>query len=679
LRWNDKVTVVKGVGPKMAEKLARLDIKTVGDLVSFYPRRYQDWSHITPMDEVEIDKEAAVYGRVVDMREVHPRRFMTILNVLLTDGRGAVMLVYFNQPWKKEQFRKGSEILAYGRVEYQYGKYQIGNAEIEEVSEEDLPHFQKLVPVYPLTEGIRLSQMQRMVQFALNHLEGIEENLPLSIRESRHLMGRMEAIRCIHTPKNWAEQKAARHRLAYEELFFMQAGICLLRRKREEGHVGIKCAPSGKLVQDILSRLPFALTDGQKRAFADIESDMEGLVPMSRLVQGDVGSGKTAVAALALAKIVENGYQGALMVPTEVLAVQHFKGFSRLFEGTPVRLALLTGQVRGKEKEDILTRLKEGEIDIIIGTHALIEDNVQFAHLGLVITDEQHRFGVKQRAALETKGEEMPHTLVMTATPIPRTMALSVYGDLDVSIIRGLPPGRQPVGTYAIGRSLLPRVYRFMAKEMTAGHQVYVVCPLVEKSEKADLAAAKSVYENLQQNVFPKFHVGLVHGRMKGKEKEDVMNAFARGEIQLLVATSVIEVGVNVPNATIMFVYGADRFGLSQLHQLRGRVGRGKAKSYCILYTDNNSDITRIRMQLMEQIQDGFLLSEKDLLLRGSGEFFGVNQHGMDDLRAADIVRDLPILEEAREDAQQCVNKGMDFREELSHRFRGEFFRRIYH
>lgn len=678
MKLTDAVTRLKGVGPKMAEKLARLGIATVGDLLNFYPRRYQDWTKITPMEELTFDSEAAVYGEVVDVKEARPRPRLSILTIVITDGTGAVNLVYFNQPWKREEFARGQHVLAYGRAEYQYRKIQMNSADTEAVEPAELAGFQKLVPVYPLTEGLKLSRMQELIRQALAQTEDLTENLPARVLREEHLMDRRAAVSAIHFPKSWEEQKAARRRLAFEELFFMQAGIALLRQKRQQGMAGIKCAPSGKLVAAALRHLPFRLTEGQRRAFADIEDDMEGLVPMQRLVQGDVGSGKTAVAALAIAKMTENGYQSALMVPTEVLAQQHYQTLTGFYEGLPIRTALLTGRAKATERKQILEDLAAGTIDLLIGTHALIEDDVVFARLGLVITDEQHRFGVKQREALETKGES-PHTLIMTATPIPRTMALSVYGDLDVSSIRGMPPGRHPVKTYAVGRDLLARVYRFMAREMDAGHQVYVVCPLVAESEKQDLAAAEKVYRELREKEFPRCRCGMVHGRMKEKEKEEVMEDFRTGRVQLLVATSVIEVGVNVPNATIMFVYGADRFGLSQLHQLRGRVGRGSAQSYCILYTESRSETTRLRMELMTQIQDGFLLAEKDLLLRGAGEFFGYHQHGMPDLRAADILRDLPLLEEARRAARREVAAGLDCRDELARRFGGKFFERIYH
>lgn len=661
----------------MKENLRRLGISTVEDLLNFFPRRYQDWTRVTKMEDAHYGEEQVLYGRILEVKEIHPRMRMSILRVTISDGTGTAVLTYFNQPWKKNEFAVNRHVLAFGKPEYDYGHLTVQNAETEFAEPSELPSLQKLVPVYPLTEGIKISRMRAMISYALDHTEDITENLPAEVILREHLMGRLRAYRAMHNPPDWKTQQEARRRMAYEELFFMQAGILLLRKKREKDVSAIKCAPSGKMVEAVLKNLPFRLTAGQQQAFRDIEDDMEGVVPMNRLVQGDVGSGKTVVAALALAKIAENGYQGALMAPTEVLAGQHYQTLQELYRGLPLRIAYLSGNTKAKERKEILKGLADGSVQILIGTHALIQEDVIFAYLGLVITDEQHRFGVKQRKALETKGAS-PHILVMTATPIPRTMALSVYGDLDISAIRGMPPGRSPVKTYGIDGSYLQRVYNFMGREMEAGHQVYVVCPLVEKSEKQDLASAVAVYEDLRDRVFPRFSVGLVHGRMKNDEKEKVMNDFRDGKIQLLVATSVIEVGVNVPNATIMFVYGADRFGLSQLHQLRGRVGRGKSQSYCILYTDNQNEITRLRIRLMCEIHDGFLLSEKDLLLRGSGEFFGYHQHGMPDLRVTDIIRDLPLLESARKEAGRAVSRGIDFRAELQHRFGGAFFKRIF-
>lgn len=677
MKISDKVTVVKGIGKRMEEKLQRLGINTVEDLISFYPRKYQDWTRITPMDALEVDKEVVVYGKIIDIRETKLRSRLSLITIVISDGQGAINLNYFNQPWKKQSFEKSQWVLAYGKVEYQYTKYQISNAEVEMVSPREIKSFQKLVPVYPLTEGIRLVQMQKFIVNALENVSGLVEDLPEQVLIKYHLMGRKQAIKSMHFPKDWGLYRQARYRLAFEELFFMQVGIWLLRKKRESYGIGIKCEPSKELVRKIIRSLPFTLTQDQKKAFMDIENDMEALVPMHRLIQGDVGSGKTIVAALALAKIIENGYQGALMAPTEILAQQHFQTFSFLFKNSGIQIELLTGQTKAAEKKKILENVVNGDTDILLGTHALLQEQVVFSNLGLVVTDEQHRFGVKQRQRLETKGVS-PHILVMTATPIPRTMALSVYGDLDVSSIRELPKGRESVSTYAIANDMLQRVYNFMKKEMQVGHQVYIVCPLVEESEKADLAAAVSVYEELKSHQFSSFRLGLVHGRMKSQDKECIMQDFVNGKIQLLVATSVIEVGINVPNATIMFVYGAERFGLSQLHQLRGRVGRGHSKSYCILYTNNNNDIVQFRMKLMTSIQDGFTLAEKDLLLRGSGEFFGTRQHGIPDFKVANVVKDLPILEKAREAARYSVEAGEDFRQELKNRYK-TLFTEIYH
>lgn len=678
MNLSDSVSMVRGVGKKAEEKLRRLGIETIEDLISFYPREYQDWSHVIRMDELSIGDNQMVYGKVIDIKEIFPRRGLSLLTVVISDGMGAVNLVFFNQPWKKNEFFSGMYTAAYGKVEYAYRKWQMNGPETAAAAPDHLKDIQRWIPLYPLTEGIRMGQMRKLIQNALDQIGTIEENLPESVLSHCHLMDRNQAVRMMHQPRSMEMQKKARYRLAFEELFFLQTGVLTLRRQREAGVRGIKCAPSGTLVKAVRSRLPFTMTKGQKQAFLDIESDMEGLHPMQRMIQGEVGSGKTAVAALALAKIAENGYQGALMVPTEVLAEQHEKTLTDLFAGLPVSAALLTGRTKNADRQQILEKLRAGKIQILIGTHALLEEKVVFQALGLVITDEQHRFGVRQRMALETKGQ-YPHVLVMTATPIPRTMALSVYGDLDVSVIRGLPEGRKTVKTYAVGSTMLARVYGFMKKEMDQGHQVYVVCPLIEQSEKQDLQAAVSEYEYLRTSVFPDYSCGLVHGRMKGQEKAAVMEQFQSGRIQLLVATSVIEVGINVPAATVMFIYGADRFGLSQLHQLRGRVGRGAAQSYCILYTDSDNENTRLRMSLMTQIHDGFLLAEKDLMLRGSGEFFGYHQHGLPDLKVADIIQDLPVLEQARRAAALCLQRGDDFTPELQRRFGHTFFEILYH
>lgn len=655
MKLSDSVKYVKGVGPKMAERLEHLGIRTVEDLISFYPRRYQDWTQITKMEDLVSGEESVIYGRILDVKEIHPRRGLSILNVTMTDGTGAVTLTYFNQPWKKDEFSRGLNVLAYGRAEYGYGKIQMGNAETEAVTPEELPSFQKLVPIYPLTEGIKINRMRQMIQEALDRVEDLDENLPLETVRKEHLMERAEAIRVMHNPENETMRQAARKRMAFEELFFMQAGLLLLKRKREKGASSVKCAPSGKLVRAVLKNFPFELTDGQKLAFRDIEDDMEGLVPMQRLVQGDVGSGKTAVAALALAKIVENGYQGALMVPTEVLAGQHYETFQQFYKGLPICVAYLSGQTKTSERNEILEKLAKGEIDVLIGTHALIEKDVIFAHLGLVITDEQHRFGVEQRAALVRKGEQ-PHTLVMSATPIPRTLALLVYGDLDVSIIDELPPGRQPVQTVCVDERYRARLNAFIDKLIGEGRQVFVVCPKVEETDDvpSDLKSAEE-HAQVLQRTFPQHRVACIHGRMKAKDKDACMAAFAAGETDILVSTTVIEVGVDVPNAALMIIENAERFGLSQLHQLRGRIGRGPFQSYCVLVSDAHTDEARARLKVLCDTADGFQIAEADLRQRGPGDFFGNRQHGLPALHIADLGTNMTAVNDARDAARTVL------------------------
>ena len=486
----------------------------------------------------------------------------------------------------------------------------------------------------------------------------------------------------MHFPDSSERYEEARHQLAYEELFVMQSGLALLRNK-EQCHKGPKMGPNGDLMAQCIENLPFSLTGDQQRALEDIRIDMEDERPMQRLLQGDVGSGKTVVATLSLLKAIENGYQGALMAPTEILAAQHYEGITEVCRNLGITIELLTGSTTKKEKERIYEGLADGSINMIIGTHTLIQEGVNFHNLGLVIIDEQHRFGVEQRARLQQKGT-YPHVLIMTATPIPRTMTLSVYGDLAVSLIKEMPPGRKPVKTYAVDSSYKERLRNFFGKEMAEGRQVYVVCPLVEESEKLDLQAAEELYLELKEYFYKAYEVGLVHGRMKPSEKDEVMNAFHKGEISLLVSTTVIEVGVNVPNATIMCIEGAERFGLSQLHQLRGRVGRGSHQSYCILVSDSKNDVSQERLKLMEQTQDGFELAEQDLLLRGSGQLFGLAQSGLPDLRVANIIKDIEILVQARKDVLDFASHhGMEklesvMKEELEKRFGEKFLRILY-
>ena len=677
MELQDSIGVIKGIGPKMKQRLAGIGIVTVGDLLHYFPREYRDFSTVKAMRELTDGTDVTVSGSVVRVTERRVRARMTILTVDVSDGTGTVELVYFNQAWRRTQFAEGRRLLIRGRTKAAYGRMQIVNAEVTPVAA-DMTAEGTLRPVYPLTEGVRAGALEGWIRTALMAVPTIPETLPEAVRRTRGYGDKRTALRQMHQPDDAAALAAAREALAFDELFYLQLGLLRWRAVQRRGVAGIKCAPNSALVRAVYEHFPFTLTRDQLRAAADIADDMEEAVPMRRLLQGDVGSGKTAVAALALAKIVENGYQAALMAPTEILAVQHVETLREWFRDTPIRVTLLTGRLGAAARREALAAIAAQETDVVVGTHALIESEVEFAALGLVITDEQHRFGVKQRMRLERKGAHA-HTLVMTATPIPRTMALSVYGDLDSSLIRELPPGRQPIRTYVARRSQEERIFRFFAKEMEQGHQVYVVCPLIAESEASDLNAALDMHARLKRR-FPSYGVGLVYGSMPGAEKEAAMSRFAGGEDRLLVATSVVEVGVNVPQATVMYIDAAERFGLSQLHQLRGRVGRGDQQSYCILMYNGNSEQAALRLKWMTETQDGFVLAERDLLLRGAGELFGYRQHGWPDLRVADPVRDLALLLAARRAAAQYADDpSPTLVAELERRFGHDLWERVYH
>lgn len=658
---NMPVQYLKGIGPARARDLARQGISTVRDLIERVPRAYRDYSQFKHIAQAQAGQQESLMGTVVMVQDQKVRGRLQLTKVIISDGSGTAAGVWFNQPWQAKRFPVGTKVVFAGTVERRGAQIQITNPEweiIDEESSSDPLHAGRIVPVYPLTGSLNPRDVRRAVHFALQsaaHL--MPDTVPEAVRQRQGLMPLAEAWRAIHFPDSEAQKERARTTLAFEELFVLQVGLALVRRQTVVEQAGIAHGPDGEISRRLRASLPFRLTAAQERVIRQVAADMESPRPMNRLIQGDVGSGKTMVAVAALAKAVDSGHQGVLMAPTEILAEQHYLNLRRIFGPLGVEVVLVTGSLTKKEREANLGLLQMGTAHIAVGTHALIEDRVVFKDLSLVITDEQHRFGVRQRARLQQKGEVMPDTLVMTATPIPRTLALTLYGDLDVSVIDELPPGRRPVGTYWRPESARRQVYdHLMRTEVPAGRQGYVVCPLVEESDKLQAQAATEWYERLREQ-YPDVRMGLLHGRMRPAEKEAVMEAFRAGEIQVLVTTTVIEVGVDVPNASMMIIEGADRFGLAQLHQLRGRVGRGSHQSYCVLIADPKTQEARERMMILQKYSDGFALAEKDLELRGPGEFFGTRQHGMPDLKVANPVADLAILERARAEAARLVEE----------------------
>lgn len=688
MELSDDIEVLKGVGPKKAQQLHGLGLCSLFDLLTHFPRSYEDQSSITPIGRLEAGERATVAGVITGLQEKRAgRRGMVILTATISDGTGFLQLTWFNQKFLKQKLKTGRRIFASGRTAYAYGGQgqlamsQMTSFEIVEDEGADMEAKCGILPVYSAGENVKQSMLRALTEQLLGLAEAgelaVPEVIPEGVRQQYGLLPRLQACRQIHYPEDRQQVEKARYRLAFEELYLIQYGLMLLKKRRQERQQGIRFASCGSLTGGVLSSLPFRLTDDQQNAWQDICNDMERPVPMRRLVQGDVGSGKTVIAMLALVKAVENGFQGAMMAPTEILARQHFESFSGSLEPLGIRVALLSGRLTKKAKQEMYDRLAAHEIDIVIGTHALIQEDVSFANLGLVVTDEQHRFGINQRAVLEKKGRLVPDVLVMTATPIPRTLTLTVYGDLEVSLIRQLPPGRKPVRTFVRGRDRRELIYKFVLEEIKKGRQAYVVCPLIEMNEDSGLYSAQEVYEELTGGIFYGIKCGLVHGKLKQKEKEELMQEFYEGKIKLLVATTVIEVGVNVPNASIMVVENAQCFGLAQLHQLRGRIGRGEYASYCIFVAEERTEAARQRMEIMERTTDGFVLAEEDLKLRGPGQFFGSMQHGLPDLKIADVGQDIDILLRARQAAMETV-KGREGLPEvlaaLQLQYREQFF-----
>ncbi len=647
------VRYIKGIGEQRAKSLEKLRIFTLRDLISYFPRDYEDRRTFRKIRDLEPGETACVTAMAAASPTLNRvRKGMELVKVRAVDETGALDVTFFNQTYMRDHIRAGEQYTFFGKAEVQGSRRTMVNPLVERENSRTMTG--RIMPVYPLTAGISQLTMTRSVEQGLAACRDLlPDPLPDEVRRDHQLCHTGYAYDQIHFPDDENTLAIARRRLAFEELFLLAIGMQVLSRRRE----GLSCAPLRDLdLTAFYGSLPFSLTGAQQRAVDEILADLASGRPMNRLVQGDVGSGKTMVAAAAMVCAARSGRQTALMAPTEILAEQHYKGLAPLLEGLGIPCALLTGAARAKERRAVLEGLESGRLQAVIGTHALISPDVTYRDLGLVVTDEQHRFGVGQRSALSAKGER-PHLLVMSATPIPRTLALMIYGDLDVSVIDELPPGRQRIDTFAVTGAYRPRIYKFLAREIAAGRQAYMICSMVEENGADDRKAVTEYARVLQEQVFPQLRVACVHGRMKGREKEAVMAAFAGGEADILVSTTVVEVGVDVPNATVMVIEDADRFGLSQLHQLRGRVGRGKHKSYCVLITDNRSEETLARMRVMAQTGDGFRIAEEDLRLRGPGDFFGRRQHGLPALKVADLSWDMALLKEAQQAARALLDR----------------------
>ena len=649
----DPVTILKGVGPTKAKQFAALNIHTLGDLICHFSRGYEDRTKLVSIAKLEVDTPACFKAMVMNTpRTSHIRKGLDLTKVQVADHSGRLSLTFFNNKYAAGQLQYGQEYIFYGAVSGDFIGYNMTNPIFERLDSPPVTT-RRILPIYPLTAGLTNAAMLKAVRQALEVCDPPAEIIPESVRQKYGILGADRAYYAIHEPNDMAEAELAKKRLIFEEFFVFSAGLSLLRAARAEK----KTLPWKNLdLRPFLAALPFSLTGAQRRAVEDILADLRSGAPMNRLVQGDVGSGKTMVAAAAAYCAANNHRQSALMAPTEILAEQHYASMEKLFAPLGISVALLTGSMTPKKKREVREAIASGEAQFIVGTHALLSDATQFNDLGLVITDEQHRFGVGQRARLSAKGSD-PHLLVMSATPIPRTLALLMYGDLEVSIIDELPPGREAVDTFLVGESYRPRINAFIRKQVQEGHQCFVVCPAVEENEDMSIKAATVWAETLQQTVFPDLRIALLHGQMKGAEKEDTMASFARGEADVLVATTVIEVGVDVPNATLMVIEDADRFGLSQLHQLRGRVGRGKAKSYCILTSRNRNTETLQRLKALCKTTDGFKIAEEDLKMRGPGDFFGQRQSGLPTFRVANLSYDLQTLKDAQSASAQWINE----------------------
>ena len=650
-----EIKYVKGVGPNRVQLLNKLGIFTLEDLITYYPRTYEDRSKPKSLLEC-IDGEEALI-EVIAISKMIESKFSrkTMQKIMIRDNTSSAEAIWFNQTYLKSKFTVGKKYRMYGKIEKKYGKIIIASPVFDEYG--STQNTGRIIPIYPLTYQLSQNTLRKIIENAMNEVYGnLPETLPQYIIKTNRILGINDAIKTIHFPQELKDFKIARKRLVFEELLITQLSLMSLKNRDVLEEKGIKFSSEYK-IEDFVKRFPFQLTNAQLRVLREIEKDMESEKMMNRLLQGDVGSGKTAVAMSAAYKAVKSGYQAAIMAPTAILATQHLENFDKMLTELGIKSALLISGITKKKKEEILKNLKDGEIDILIGTHALLEDNVEFKNLGLVVTDEQHRFGVRQRNKIAKKGSngQNPDVLVMSATPIPRTLALILYGDLDISIIDELPPNRKKIETFAVTKRMQERVDNFIEKQIKEGRQAYIVCPLVEESEESDLKSVVELAKKYQTEIFPQYKVSYLHGKMKAKEKDEIMLQFKNHEIDILISTTVIEVGVDVPNSNIMVIEDAQRFGLAQLHQLRGRVGRGEYQSYCILKYEGNGENIKKRMKVMCETNDGFKISEKDLELRGSGDFFGTMQHGLPEFKIANLFEDMPILQQVQQVAQSIL------------------------